>query len=105
MPVSLNDRIRLRRYLAWRSRVQVACPSRLRNMNFGIGYDSGFQKDSRVSPALPTRISAWRFGVGLRSQPPRGFGWGAGLAYGYLGTLEVAEESAVPGASVDARVT
>jgi long-chain fatty acid transport protein len=64
-------------------------------VDFGVGYDSGFQTDGNVSPALPAN-DAWRFGLGLRSQPGPGFAWGLGCEYAYGGTLEVAKQSTAP---------
>jgi long-chain fatty acid transport protein len=64
-------------------------------VDFGIGYDSGFQDEANISPALPAN-AAWRFGLGLHNQPGPGFGWGLGFEYAYGGTLEVNRQGGAP---------
>lgn len=64
-------------------------------MNFGIAYDSDFQKDSKVSPMLPAN-SAYRFGLGVQNQVSKSFQWGLSGEYAWGGSLTVNEQSAAP---------
>ena len=71
---------------------QVNEPWRL---NFGIAYDSDFQKGSFVSPVLPAG-SVLRLGIGARQQVNESFHWGPSIEYGWTGDLDVNIESAAP---------
>jgi len=66
-------------------------------LNFGIGYDSGFQNSSNVSPLLPANW-AWRFGVGGEHQAGKTFTWGVAAEYLYGGTLDTNLQSERPAA-------
>ena len=63
-------------------------------LNFGVAYDSEFQKGS-VSPTLPAN-DAWRFGAGVQNQYSKTFSWGVSAEYAYGGTLDVDKQSATP---------
>ena len=64
-------------------------------MNFGIAYDSAFQKGSTISPLTPTNTQ-WRFGVGGQQQIAKSFHWGAAAEYQWGGTLDVNNQAPVP---------
>ena len=64
-------------------------------LNFGVAYDSNFQKSSNVSPALPSN-GAWMFGVGLQNQAAKDFEWGVAAQYIYGGHLETRLQGAAP---------
>ena len=64
-------------------------------LNFGIAYDSSFQKGSFVTPVLPAN-SAWRFGIGGRQQVTESFHWGPALMYSWGGDLDVNLQSRAP---------
>jgi long-chain fatty acid transport protein len=57
-------------------------------VNFGVGYDSGFQSGN-VSPVMPVN-SAWRFGAGAQQQLDKQAFWGFAAEYVYGGNLDVA---------------
>jgi long-chain fatty acid transport protein len=71
---------------------QVNEPWRL---NFGLAYDTDFQKGDYVSPVLPTNAS-WRLGIGGRQQVTESFHWGPAIEYNWGSDLEVNNQSAVP---------
>jgi long-chain fatty acid transport protein len=60
-------------------------------LNFGISYDSDFQKGPYVSPVLPANAS-WRFGVGARQQVSESFHWGPAIEYNWGGDLDVNQQ-------------
>jgi long-chain fatty acid transport protein len=64
-------------------------------MNFGIAYDSAFQRGSTVSPLSPANTQ-WRFGVGGQQQTTKSFHWGAAVEYQWGGTLDVNKQADVP---------
>lgn len=64
-------------------------------LNFGIAYDSDFQKGSYVTPVLPSNAT-WRFGIGGRQQVTESFHWGPALTYSWGGDLDVNKQSAAP---------
>ncbi|MCC7325660.1 MAG: outer membrane protein transport protein [Burkholderiales bacterium] len=56
-------------------------------LNFGVAYDSGYQKnDDQISPLLPSN-AAWRFGVGGQKDLGKGSFWGMSAEYLYGGSL------------------
>lgn len=63
-------------------------------LNFGVAYDSKFQKGD-VSPVLPIN-DAWRFGVGAQNQTSKTMHWGFAAEYLYGGTLDTSIQGAVP---------
>jgi len=63
-------------------------------INFGLAYDSEFQRDD-VVPALPVN-AAWRFGFGAQNQHSEKFSWGFATEYLYGGNLDVDRRSAIP---------
>jgi long-chain fatty acid transport protein len=65
-------------------------------LNFGMSYDSAFQKSSEVvTPILPTN-EGWRFGVGVDNQVNKSFSWGVAGEYIYGGTQDVHKDSKLP---------
>lgn len=64
-------------------------------LNFGIAYDSDFQKGSYVTPVLPTNAT-WRFGIGGRQQVSESFHWGPAIEYSWGGDLDVNKQSTAP---------
>jgi len=64
-------------------------------LNFGIAYDSDYQKGSYVSPLLPAN-AAWRFGIGGRQQVSESFHWGPAIEYSWGGDLDVNNISTAP---------
>jgi long-chain fatty acid transport protein len=65
-------------------------------LNFGMAYDSAFQKNSNAtSPLLPTN-EGWRFGAGVDNQVSKSFGWGLAAEYIYGGTQDLNKTSKVP---------
>lgn len=64
-------------------------------LNFGVAYDSNFQKSSNVSPALPAN-GAWMFGIGLQNQASKDFEWGVAAQYVYGGQIETNRQGANP---------
>ncbi len=63
-------------------------------LNFGIAYDSAFQKGD-VSPLMPIN-SAWRFGVGGQQQLTKTSYWGVAAEYEYGGTLDTNMTGSTP---------
>jgi len=63
-------------------------------VNFGVAYDSGFQRGN-VTPLLPVN-AAWRFGVGGEQQVSKTLKWGIAGELLYGGTLNVDKGSTLP---------
>jgi len=64
-------------------------------VNFGIAYDSDFQKGSYVTPILPSNAT-WRLGIGGRQQVTESFHWGPALTYSWGDDLDVNNQSSAP---------
>jgi len=64
-------------------------------LNFGIAYDSDFQKGSYVTPILPSNAT-WRLGIGGRQQVTESFHWGPALTYSWGDDLDVNNQSSAP---------
>jgi len=65
-------------------------------LNFGMSYDSAFQKSSNVvTPLLPTN-EGWRFGAGVDNQVSKSFSWGVAAEYIYGGTQDLNKTSKLP---------
>lgn len=64
-------------------------------LNFGVAYDSKFQKSSQIGPSVPSN-DAWRFGIGAQNQAAKDFEWGVAAEYLYGGTVDIYQQGSAP---------
>jgi long-chain fatty acid transport protein len=64
-------------------------------LNFGLAYDSPFQKSDKILLSMPAN-DAWRFGLGVQNQAGKDFEWGLAAEYIYGGKLDVAQTGVSP---------
>jgi long-chain fatty acid transport protein len=62
-------------------------------LNFGVAYDSAFQKSDKILLSMPSN-AAWRFGLGVQNQASKDFEWGVAAEYVYGGTLDYSASGA-----------
>lgn len=64
-------------------------------LNFGVAYDSGFQRGNQAYLLLPSNAT-WRYGVGMQKQEDKSFEWGVGAEYVYGSTVDINSQGANP---------